>query len=164
VHGNNENGEITWDPSIPDHDLPNSYYLSSKPDFFGGIQWPPLGGDKPLGEGTIPAKVRFDSGSPIPDSSGSSPVFLSSGGGGGGCLIATAAYGSPMANQIMPLRELRDEYLQRTFLGRSLITIYRRWSPEMAQEITQNPCLRSMTKIALYPIVWLTGLFLVVFG
>lgn len=159
VHGNNENGKITWDPSIPDHDLPKSYYLFSKPDFFGGIPWPPLGGDKPLGAGTIPAKVRYDSGSPIPDSSGTSPVPLPSDGGGEGCLIATAAFGSPMANQIMVLRELRDEYLRRTLLGRSLITIYHRWSPEIAQEIIQSPFLRSMTKIALYPIVWLTELF-----
>jgi hypothetical protein len=69
VHGNNVNGQISWDPAIPDHGLPNSYYLMSKPAFFGKLPWPSIGSEFPLGEGTIPAKDRYDSGQPIPDES-----------------------------------------------------------------------------------------------
>jgi hypothetical protein len=66
VHGNSQGGKITWDPSIPDHVLPNSYFLFQKPSFFGTMQWPPFGGDEPPYVWTIPAKIRFDSGSRVP--------------------------------------------------------------------------------------------------
>ena len=66
VHGNNVHGTITWAPSVPDRILPASFYLTSKPDFFGAVNWPPMGGDKPLGQGTIPAEVRRKSGNYVP--------------------------------------------------------------------------------------------------
>lgn len=66
IHGNNVNGEILWDPTIEDHQIPNSYYLRSRPAFFGDLPWPAMGGDKTLGAGTIPAKVRYQAGEPIP--------------------------------------------------------------------------------------------------
>jgi hypothetical protein len=45
--------------------LPNSMYLPSKPPFFGTLAWPwvdPLGGTKTL---TLPAKARYDAGTPF---------------------------------------------------------------------------------------------------
>jgi hypothetical protein len=30
----------TWEPNIPDHAIPSSYYLSAKPAFFGNRAWP----------------------------------------------------------------------------------------------------------------------------
>lgn len=66
VHGNNVHGTITWDPSMPDQTMPASFYLSKKPDFFGNMPWPSLGGDMSLGEGTIPALVRYEKGDHVP--------------------------------------------------------------------------------------------------
>jgi hypothetical protein len=66
VHGNNIRGQISWDPSIPDHVLPDSYYLSNQPSFFRGLAWPSIGGDQPIGVGSIPAKIRHEAGEPIP--------------------------------------------------------------------------------------------------
>jgi hypothetical protein len=66
VHGNDIRGQISWDPSIPDHVLPDSYYLTKKPAFYNGLAWPSIGGDQSIGEGTIPAKARYDAGQPIP--------------------------------------------------------------------------------------------------
>ena len=51
-----------------DHTLPPSMYLSSKPDFFGDVTWPPIGPDVTGGDVTgwdgyvneIPAKICFD--------------------------------------------------------------------------------------------------------
>lgn len=60
-HGNYDyRSRITrWEPGISDHNLPDSYYLSSKPSFFGNRPWPVIGPD--LGEmvGTLPAKERY---------------------------------------------------------------------------------------------------------
>lgn len=66
IHGNNVLGEVGWDPEISDHTLPSSYYLLSKPDFYGSMDWPSLGGDRTYGEGTIPALERWLSGDHVP--------------------------------------------------------------------------------------------------
>ena len=52
-----------WEPDIPNHDIPNSYYLTEKPDFFtdapwGNTPWPVMGPDLPY-SGIIPAQQRF---------------------------------------------------------------------------------------------------------
>ncbi|HOV25383.1 MAG TPA: glycosyl hydrolase family 28-related protein [Pseudobacteroides sp.] len=57
MHGNYINGKISWDINIPSQTIPNSYYLKSKPLFFGSIEWPSIGADKL--NGTIPAKERY---------------------------------------------------------------------------------------------------------
>ena len=44
----------------------NSLYLSSKPSFFGSLAWPSIGTGILVGSGTIPAKVRWESGTSIP--------------------------------------------------------------------------------------------------
>jgi hypothetical protein len=62
IHGNYEDGEVVWDSTISDHTLPPSFYLSSRPGFYGSMDWPSLGGDQPLGEGSIPALERWTSG------------------------------------------------------------------------------------------------------
>jgi hypothetical protein len=63
-HGNFDyvTNSVKWDPSIADTSLPDSYYLSARPEFFGNLQWPPIGPDVPGYTGTIPAKVRFEGG------------------------------------------------------------------------------------------------------
>jgi hypothetical protein len=44
--------------------LPDSFYLSQKPCFYGTLNWPSVGGDQP--GGTIPALTRWQSGDYIP--------------------------------------------------------------------------------------------------
>ncbi len=44
----------------PTTDLPNSYYLCTKPEFFtNGDAWPSIGPEFTLGSGTIPARIRW---------------------------------------------------------------------------------------------------------
>jgi hypothetical protein len=74
VHGNNVHGTIEWDPAFADHFLPASFYPSSKPTFYGAVQWPSLGGDMDPGTGTIPAKDRFDRKEFIPQPSSYHPI------------------------------------------------------------------------------------------
>jgi hypothetical protein len=60
-HGNFDfvSRKTRWDPKIPDHDLPDSLYLSAKPAFFQNLPWPPIGPDRRPMVGTIPARERF---------------------------------------------------------------------------------------------------------
>src|SRR5262249_36823664 len=75
-HGNYDTAGSTqrWDPGIPDHTLPNSYYLSSKPSFWGSLLWPPFDPGKGMdtaNDGAIPAGLRFialNGGAPTPPS------------------------------------------------------------------------------------------------
>jgi hypothetical protein len=59
---------VTWAASDTSHTLPNSLYLSSEPAFFtagSGYVWPPY---NPLGSpqiNTLPAKARYDAGTPF---------------------------------------------------------------------------------------------------
>ena len=71
----------------------------------------------------------------------------------GGCFIATAAYGTPMADEIEILREFRDEYLLTNSLGQGLVDVYYTVSPPIAQFITEHPGLKPIVGAGLGPIV-----------
>ena len=68
VHGNYEDGAITWDPAISDHTIPPSYYQSEAPAFFEGAAWPATGADIETNPANcmIPALARWNSGDYIP--------------------------------------------------------------------------------------------------
>ena len=65
-HGNftHMTNNTHWDDSISDHVIPWSYYLSSKPTWWGnqgaGRPWPAIGPDVPGYAIDIPAKDRFE--------------------------------------------------------------------------------------------------------
>jgi len=58
-HGNTIGGILIWDSSIDDHNLPNSYYLTEKPSFFGELSWPLYGPDEGYAD-KLPAQLRFE--------------------------------------------------------------------------------------------------------
>jgi Pectate lyase superfamily protein len=62
LHGNYDftSDSIVWDPSITDHALPASLYLSAKPAWWCGAPWPPIGPDVSGYVNDIPAKLRFE--------------------------------------------------------------------------------------------------------
>jgi hypothetical protein len=60
-HGNYDyfNKTTVWDSSIASRTIPKSLFYSSKPDFFGACQWPPIGPDISAFVTDIPAQVRW---------------------------------------------------------------------------------------------------------
>ncbi len=73
---------------------------------------------------------------------------------GTGCFIATAAYGSPMAEEVVLLRTFRDRYLMTHALGRQLIEYYYAYSPFLAGIIEHHDGVKAMTRAAMYPVIW----------
>jgi outer membrane protein assembly factor BamB len=71
--------------------------------------------------------------------------------GDGSCFIATAAYGTPMAEEIEILREFRDEYLLTNPVGQALVDVYYRVSPPLAEFITEHPGLKPVVRAGLLP-------------
>jgi len=73
----------------------------------------------------------------------------------GGCFIATAAYGTPTAEQIDVLREFRDVVLLESIPGSQFVTLYYQFSPPVADFIAGNELLRTLVREFLIdPIVW----------
>jgi hypothetical protein len=66
-HGNYDylNHSIAWDGAISDHAIPNSYFRTSKPAWFGNLAWPPFDPASPPGAFNdsnlcrIPAGYRY---------------------------------------------------------------------------------------------------------
>jgi hypothetical protein len=73
------------------------------------------------------------------------------------CVIATAAYGSPMAPEVVYMRNVRDGMIGSTPTGRVLRdafnTWYYSWSPLVASWISTSGTLRAVFRELLVPIV-----------
>jgi len=69
------------------------------------------------------------------------------------CFIATATYGTPMAEEIQILRRFRDEHLLANPLGQALVDLYYRVSPPIAEFITEHPSLKPIVRTGLLPAV-----------
>ncbi len=76
--------------------------------------------------------------------------------GGSVCFVATAAYGSPTAEQLDLLREFRDGVLLESAAGSQLVALYYRLGPAMAGFISESCFLRTLVRELLVdPVVWL---------
>ena len=72
------------------------------------------------------------------------------------CFIATAAFGSPLAEEVRTLRRFRDRYLVTHPLGRLFIAFYYKWSPPLAEQVAKSKELRAVVRMALVPVVGLS--------
>ena len=72
---------------------------------------------------------------------------------GSGCFIATAAYGSWLAPEVVLLRSFRDQYLLTNPPGQWFVDTYYRYSPPIAALIETSPELAAVTRALLAPLV-----------
>jgi hypothetical protein len=78
----------------------------------------------------------------------------SSSGSGGACFIATAAFGSYRAPEVILLQKFRDQFLLTNAPGRLFVAVYYRLSPALADFISQYDSLRRATRLALKPLIF----------
>lgn len=76
------------------------------------------------------------------------------GGGGGGCFIATAAFGSYLAPEVVVLRQFRDNVLLRSHAGRLFVRGYNACSPRLARRIEHSPVSAFIVRATLTPVIW----------
>lgn len=72
------------------------------------------------------------------------------------CFVATAAFGTPMAQEVSALRRARDRHLMSNRLGRALVSAYHAVGPAFADLIREREGLRSVARTALRPAVELS--------
>ncbi|MDI6810373.1 MAG: cohesin domain-containing protein [archaeon] len=62
------------------------------------------------------------------------------------CFIATAAYGTPLHEDIDVLRDFRDEYLMTNAIGKEFVKVYYAASPPIAEVISEHEWLRTLLR------------------
>jgi hypothetical protein len=73
------------------------------------------------------------------------------------CFVATAAYGSLLANDVEMLRRFRDRMLKHTVLGELAVETYYTFGPTVAGVIGESDLLRSTARGFLAPLVRWVG-------
>jgi hypothetical protein len=69
------------------------------------------------------------------------------------CFIATAAYGSVLANDVEMLRRFRDGLLKRSMIGELAVEAYYTFGPPVAGVVGESDLLRSTARDLLAPLV-----------
>ncbi|MEE2924102.1 MAG: CFI-box-CTERM domain-containing protein [bacterium] len=88
----------------------------------------------------------------IPISSGSAA------GGGGGCFLASASFMGKNSYEVRALSLFRDEFLLKSHLGKSFVTLYYRYSPKIAEYISSRPLLGLLGQFLLMPLIISVGI------
>ena len=71
----------------------------------------------------------------------------------GGCFIATAAYGSQLHPHVRILQDFRDIYLMSSKFGCSVVDLYYKYSPFVADLIAKHKALKIAVRISLILLV-----------
>ena len=84
----------------------------------------------------------------------SPPAVGEASSGGGACFIATAAFGSYRAPEVILLQKFRDRFLLTNTAGTLFVEFYYRVSPSIADFIGHYDSLKRATRLALMPLIF----------
>ncbi|MFT5251136.1 MAG: hypothetical protein ACI87N_000107 [Flavobacteriales bacterium] len=73
--------------------------------------------------------------------------------GGGGCYIATMAYGDYDHPQVLILRQFRDEFLDKSKLGKWFIKTYYHYSPKLVEKLKNKITINNIIRKILNQII-----------
>jgi hypothetical protein len=90
----------------------------------------------------------------VPAAASPPAVGEASSGGGGACFIATAAFGSYRAPEVILLQKFRDRFLLTNAPGKLFVELYYRVSPPIADFIGHYDSLKRATRLALKPLIF----------
>lgn len=69
------------------------------------------------------------------------------------CFIATAAYGSEMSEEVVSLKQYRDNVLLHKAWGRAFVKFYYLISPPIARAISKKSIAKALIRFFLKPII-----------
>ncbi|RKY36138.1 MAG: hypothetical protein DRP78_04390 [Candidatus Omnitrophota bacterium] len=72
------------------------------------------------------------------------------------CFIATAAYGTSMAEEVKILSRFRDQHLLTNYYGKIFVNMYYQYSPKIASYIRQRDWARAVVRLMLKTLVNIT--------
>ncbi|MCG2711815.1 MAG: hypothetical protein L6416_05785 [Candidatus Omnitrophica bacterium] len=144
-----DNSELFPLSAIDEEDL-NIFYYN-----IGCLKWEPVPGCVVDTENkTVSAGITHFSMYMIAEGAATTTSSSDGSGGGGGCFIATAAFGTGMAEEVSILSEFRDRYLLKHKWGIKFVQSYYKYSPPLADKIREDDVLRALIRIGLKPLVW----------
>lgn len=76
------------------------------------------------------------------------------------CMVASAAYGTPMAAQISLLRRFRDTWLLNSAAGTAFVDIYYRNGGLVADYVAEHAWAAQTVRLLLYPVLFFVALAL----
>jgi uncharacterized repeat protein (TIGR02543 family) len=104
---------------------------------------------------TNPLTITMDSDKSIKANFTSTKTESDDEGGGGGCSIATACYGTPMAEEVKSLGAFRNRYLVKSPMGRAFVNFYDIYSPYVADFIRDKEEFKTIVREFLKPFIWI---------
>ena len=80
---------------------------------------------------------------------------VTGGGSGGGCIIATAAYGTPLAGELQTIRQFRNQHLLPSKIGAIITDTYYRVSTTLTPWVVDKPLVLSGVRGAMAAMLFL---------
>ncbi len=147
----NSGGGGTTDPSPGSHDYDCGRLVKITANPNSGYEFSNWSGDVPSGyENDNPLIFTIELDTSITANFSRIPLWDRL------CFIATAAYDSPLHPHVRVLRDFRDKYLLPNKLGHTLVNLYYKYSPFVAELIAKNTALKAAARINLLPFVALS--------
>lgn len=75
--------------------------------------------------------------------------------GGGSCFVATACFGTSMAEEVKILCAFRDQCLSTSATGKALVKFYDYYSPKVANFIKDKELPKMIVRESLKPVIWI---------